>query len=75
MSENTKISPTYVRSHDQQQTACEKKLMGVSSETKHLVVKKVKSEKNTVDEESVTDEEVSEFARVFAQLRGGRDWD
>ena len=75
MSENTQISPKYVRNHDQLQTACEKKLMGVSSETKHLVVNKMKSEKDSVDEESVTDEEISEFARVFAQLRGGRDWD
>ena len=49
--------------------------MGLSSETKHLVGNKMKSEKDAVDEESVTDEEVSEFARVFAQLRGGRDWD
>ena len=28
----------------------------------------MKSEKDAVDEESVTDEEGSEFARVFAQL-------
>ena len=75
MYENKKVPVRYVRNSDQQQTAREKKLMGLSSETKHLVGNKMKSEKDAVDEESVTDEEVSEFARVFAQLRGGRDWD
>ena len=50
--------------------------MGVSSETKHMLGRKMKSlkEVESVCKESETREEDSEFARVFAKLRTSRDW-
>eukprot|EP00090_Calanus_glacialis_P026073 TRINITY_DN4089_c0_g1_i3.p1 TRINITY_DN4089_c0_g1~~TRINITY_DN4089_c0_g1_i3.p1 ORF type:complete len:177 (+),score=57.27 TRINITY_DN4089_c0_g1_i3:47-577(+) len=62
----------------QSQIACKNKLTTVSSGNKIRSVNKSDETVETVKnlkEESVTAEQESEFARVFAQLRGEKRWD
>eukprot|EP00090_Calanus_glacialis_P026078 TRINITY_DN4089_c0_g1_i8.p1 TRINITY_DN4089_c0_g1~~TRINITY_DN4089_c0_g1_i8.p1 ORF type:complete len:178 (+),score=57.56 TRINITY_DN4089_c0_g1_i8:47-580(+) len=70
-----KTRTKYIQNSDQSQTTCKNKLTAVSSDNKIRSVNKSGESVDKLKEESVTAEQESEFARVFAQLRGEKRWD
>ena len=70
---SSKASTKSVRDCDRYQTAREKKLKSVPSDTRDIAGRKSNTHKSDkANEESVTGKEESEFSRVFAKLRGNR---
>ena len=62
-----------MQNSDQGQITCKNKLAAVSSDNKYA--NKNDDNIGKLKEESETAEQESEFARVFAQLRGEKRWD
>ena len=73
--ESLKIQTKYIQNSDQGQETFKNKFTAMLSENKINSVDKNDDNIGKLKEKSVAAEQESEFARVFAQLRGEKRWD